>query len=141
MTNFCEKINQIHYIDPNTDYDGFCIYTKANDNRKATSTFIINLMIKGIIEEETAMKLLIYMQDLIYKYIEESNRANEAEELTENMFIFVTLGYNVFIKNQEWKNICDKIQDFSTKKTKDFPSLSNRAIFKHLDILDFFKKQ
>lgn len=140
MQSFRDNIHTITYIDPNDDYDGFCNYTKSNDIRKATSTFIINLMKNDILSVDVVFEILVFLQDLLFKYIYDENKINEVEEITENIFIFVSLGYSFINKNDKWTNIYDRILDISTKKIKEYPSLTNRAVFKHLDILDFISK-
>jgi len=140
LEEFREGIHKINYVDPNTDYDGFCNYTKINDNRKATGTFIINLMKKEILTTGRVLQLLVYIQQLLFEYIDQPDRANEVQEITENIFIFVTLGYPAYIDNPLWQDIYDKIVAFTKMSVKEHNSLSNRAIFKHLDILDSMKK-
>lgn len=138
--DFLENIHKIHYVDPNVDYDGYCNYTKINDHRKATSAFIVNLMKKDILSCDRILQLLSYMQDLSHKYIDEPERSNEVQEITENIFIFISTGYLVFKENSLWEDIHNKIIEFTKMNVKEHCSLSSRAIFKHLDMLDYFKK-
>lgn len=144
LDNFLEEfrvgIHKINYVDPNVDYDGFCNYTKINDHRKATGTFIVNLMKKGILTSGRVLQVLVYIQKLLFDYIDQPDRANEVQEITENIFIFVTLGYPAYLDNPLWQDTFDKITAFTKMSVKEHNSLSNRAIFKHLDILDYMKK-
>ena len=139
--NYKENIQNINYIDPNTDYNGYCAYTKSNDTRKATSTFIINLMKKSVLDSYSVLDILSYLQMLLLKYIDEPNRSNEIEEITENIFIICSIGYKMLSSENTlpWQTIVNNIHDVSKMNSKEHISLTNRAIFKHMDILDSFK--
>lgn len=142
ISSFKSNFHNINYIDPNIDYDGFCNYTKQNDNRKAIVTFICNMVKNEMLAIGIIIDIIIYLQDLMLIYIKEKNRTNEVEEITENIFIFITQCYKLFdsLNCEEWLIIKNNILVFSTMKIKDNISLTNRSIFKHLDILDTIKK-
>lgn len=142
ISSFKTNFHNINYIDPNIDYDGFCNYTKQNDNRKAIVTFICNMVKNEMLAIGIIIDIIIYLQDLMLIYIKEKNRTNEVEEITENIFIFITQCYKLFdsLNCEEWLIIKNNILVFSTMKIKDNISLTNRSIFKHLDILDTIKK-
>jgi hypothetical protein len=140
IANYKENIRDINYIDPNTDYDAFCNYNKSNDRRKSLSLFIVNLMKKGIIEKKVVVDIIIYFQDIIFQYVDLSNKTNEIEEITENLFILVPCSKSICNDQVEWTMILDNINTISKLKSKDKQSLSSRAIFKYMDILDQLKK-
>ena len=52
-----EQYNNIHYIDPDTDYDGFCDMNKVNEKRKCVTTFYINLALNNFIKKEEMVKI------------------------------------------------------------------------------------
>ena len=89
LVQYKENVKEIVYVDPNTDYDKFCNYNKSNDKRKALSAFLVNLMKKQIITRELLLDIILYLQGLVSKYIDEPNRLNEVEEITENLFIII----------------------------------------------------
>lgn len=141
IQNYKENIQNINYVDPNVDYNSYCAYTKSNDIRKATSTFIINLMKKSVLTNSSVLDILDYLQLLLLKYIDEPNRSNEIEEITENIFIICSIGYQLLSSenSSNWQNIVNTIYTVSKMNSKEHISLTNRAIFKHMDILDSFK--
>ena len=81
LKNYKVSINEINFVDPNTDYDGYCGYTKTNDMRKAITTFIVNLVKKKILQEDEIMDIIIYLEELVFKYSVDENRTNEVEEI------------------------------------------------------------
>ena len=142
INTFKENFHEINYIDPNTNYDIFCDYTKQNDNRKAIVTFICNMVKNEILQIDIIIDIIIYLQNLVFEYIKENNKTNEVEEITENIYIFITQCYTIFntLNCKEWISIKNNVSLFSNLKVKDYYSLTNRSIFKHLDILDTIKK-
>jgi hypothetical protein len=131
--------SQITYVDPGDNYDAFCKYNKENDNRKANAVFIVSLMKEGKFEREKLWKLLSHLVDLVTEYMEEENKTNEVEELTENIYSIVS---NLDVSSESvddsphWKYCMEQITYFSQLKHTDKKSLSNRAIFKFMDIVD-----
>jgi hypothetical protein len=137
LDKYYESLKNIHYIDHNIDYDGFCNYTKMNDLRKAMASFIINLMKKGAIEKEKVLSLILSIQKLLNDYIDSDDRSNEVDEIIENLFLLLTQSQLTLNVNEKWSsNIVPFIQDISKMKSKECKSLSNRAVFKCMDILD-----
>jgi len=129
------SLNDIVYIDPNIDYDEFCDYNKKNDLRKANATFIINLMKRSMISHQSIMDLICDLQDRTLEYIEEEGKTNEVEEITEYMFLLITLGKDVLCEEELWINrVVPFVKNFITLKAKEHTSLSNRCIFKYMDM-------
>jgi hypothetical protein len=141
VEKYIDSLNSIFYIYPNVDYDGFCAYTKTNDLRKATASFIINLMKNGILEKSVVLNIIMHLERILLQYIDESDRTNEVDETTENLYLFITQSKSFLQKESEWtSNIVLKIADISKMKSKDHPSLSSRAVFKYMDIMDNLSK-
>jgi hypothetical protein len=98
-------------------------------------------MKKEMLTTERVLQLLVYIQYLLFEYIDQPDRANEVQEITREYFYFCLLsGYPAYIDNPLWQDIYDKIVAFTKMSVKEHNSLSSRAIFKHLDILDYMKK-
>lgn len=134
------SLNDIVYVNPNDDYNGYCKYTKTNDIRKALTTFIVNLMKNGVLEAELVFDMTQYMIASVFKYASEENRTNEVEEITENLFILMSQSDAELNHYEVWtEDIIPKIHQLSKlRKTEGvkYPSMTNRASFKYMDILD-----
>ena len=144
LDSFLEKFNDsmrnIHYVDQTNDYDAFCKYNKTNDFRKATSVFIVNLVKKGVLEKEVLMKLIVEIQKDLLHFITIENKTNEVDEISENIYLLVSESHSIMKTMEEWNsNVIHKIEDLSKCKTKEHLSLSSRAIFKYMDIMDKIK--
>lgn len=140
LDKYYESLKNIHYVDHNIDYDGFCNYTKTNDLRKAMASFIINLMKKGAVEKEKVLSLILSIQKLVREYVDSENRSNEVDEIIENLFLLLTQGNLTLRSEEKWtSDILLYLRELSTLKSKDCKSLSSRAVFKCMDILDNLK--
>ena len=140
LYKYKESLKDIHYIDPSIDYNKFCDYNKINDTRKALSMFIVNLMKKELIEKKMVIEIILHLQELALKYINEPNKTNEIEEITENLFIIITSSKNDCVFEENWDKLIDNIKEFSLMKVKENVSMSSRAIFKFKDILESINK-
>jgi len=141
IENYKNDIHKIKFVDPNTEYDKFCDNNKLNDKRKALSMFIINLMKKGVLEKSTISEIILYLEDIVVKNVDIENMVYEIEEITENLFILVTESAVDFKGTGVWETIMSNISLFSKYKAKEHLSISSRAIFKYMDILDRIKNE
>jgi hypothetical protein len=126
----------ISYIDPNVDYDKFCDYNKENELRRASAAFIMNLTKRDLISRDDTVRIITELQSLTIQLINDDNRKNEVDEITENMFILFTMGKTFLTDHALWTSEIEPfIREFSKKKAKDYKSLSSRCIFKYMDMI------
>jgi hypothetical protein len=137
LKQYTESIHMICIVDQNEDYDGFCENNKKNEKRKATTVFIANLLKTQVITETVVIDMIMAMQELSEKYIEEENRKPEVEEITENLFLLITSTPASLKTTDLWQTkIEPNIRKFATYKSNDKTSLSNRVVFKYMDIVE-----
>jgi hypothetical protein len=141
LESYKNDIHKIKFVDPNTDYDKFCDNNKLNDKRKALSMFIVNLMKKEVIEKSVVSQIILYLEDIVAKNVDIENMIYEIEEITENLYILVTESVVDFKGTDLWNTIMSNITLFSKYKAKEHLSISSRAIFKYMDILDRIKNE
>jgi len=134
LSTFKESLNNIQYVNPDDDYDGFCKYNLINEQRRANSMFIVNLLKRDMITQKEFIDLLVDMQKQSLEFIFHENKVHEVEEFTENIFVMVTQSKELLKSHEMWQKIDSNIQYFTTLKTKDYPSLSNRCRFKYMDM-------
>ena len=138
IIRFKDSLTTIKYVDPNENYDGFCEYNRINDERKAHSIFLINLMKQDMISKKSIIDLILYLQKISLQYIDQEDKTHEVEEITENIFLLVTQTDTVLNSCDEWVDIKKNISHFALLKAKEHISLSNRCVFKYMDINDRF---
>jgi len=129
--------DDFHYVDSNVDYDGYCKYIKNNDKRKAISLFVVNLIKLHVLPNDIIYMILNHFLDKSIEYIDAENRLNEVEEMSDNIYIITSNIYSVISNSTEWNNtILPKIMNISQMKMKQHVSISNRVLFKYMDIVD-----
>jgi hypothetical protein len=138
---FRSLFDKIDYCSPDKDYDGFCNNTKTNEKRRALSLFYVNLMKLGALEEEQIIAIIKDLQKYMMDTIKKTDSKDIVDELVEVIFILITNGNSTLCKNEEWDNIMELVKQISVMKNTDYPSITNKTIFKHMDILDTVQKK
>jgi len=139
-TTYINNINLIEYVDETKDYEKHCLMNKENDKRKSMTVFIVNLMKKNLVTKDNVTEFMLYLQNLVLKYIDEPSKTYVVEEITENIFLFLTVCDKELISTPTWNTIVENVKTCSQLKVKEHPSISSRAIFKYKDMVDLFKK-
>lgn len=139
FNNFMNLFDVIEYIEPNVDYNKFCKINKDNEKRKSLAAFFINLMNNNIISKDKIINIVRNLMSKIYTYINEDNKKNEVDELTENIAIL----YKKELFNGEidyelidGMGISEIIENLAHSKCKNYLSLSNKSIFKFMDLIE-----
>jgi hypothetical protein len=139
FNNFMNLFDIIEYVEPNVDYNKFCKINKDNEKRKALAAFFINLMNNNIISKDKIISIIINLTTKVYTYINEDNKKNEVDELTENIAILYkkelfngSIDYEL-IDNMSISEIIEKL---AHSKSKNYLSLSNKSIFKFMDLIE-----
>jgi hypothetical protein len=139
FNNFMNLFDTIEYVEPNVDYNKFCKINKDNEKRKSLAAFFINLMNNNIISKDKIVNIIRNLMNKIYLYINEDNKKNEVDELTENIALLYkkelfngTIHYEL-IDNMGISEIIEKL---AHSKSKNYLSLSNKSIFKFMDLIE-----
>lgn len=138
LLNYKKIIIDIKYIDSSIDYDLFCDNNKINENNRALFLFYVNLMKIDVIENIKIIEIIKYLYERFFELMDIENKKGEIEELSELLYLIIKNSYEKINNSQEWIEIYSNIELISKLKSKDKVSISNKAIFKHMDILDEF---
>jgi len=143
LNKFIHLFDVIEYIDPNQNYDKFCEINKINEKRKCLATFYINLMYLNVIPKIEIVKITHNLLSKIYKFINIDNKKNEVDELTETISLLYKKDiyedddeYDDEYNNIEGYTINEIVLIIANSKTKDFKSLTNKSLFKFMDLID-----
>jgi hypothetical protein len=137
--NFMNLFDTIEYVEPNVDYNKFCKINKDNEKRKALASFFVNLMNNGIISSDKIINIIRNLMNKIYIYINQDNKKNEVDELTENIAILYKkelLSGEVEYELIDGMTISEIIENLAHSKSKNYLSLSNKSIFKFMDLIE-----
>uniref|UniRef100_A0A6C0IDQ1 MIF4G domain-containing protein n=1 Tax=viral metagenome TaxID=1070528 RepID=A0A6C0IDQ1_9ZZZZ len=140
LNNFTDLFNNIEYVDSKVNYDKFCENNKINERRKSLAAFYINLMNNGMITKSRILKIISNLLSQIYSFILVEDKRNEVDELTENIAIMYKkeLYEDVECENYliEGLTINQIIVKIANSKTKDYKSLTNKSLFKFMDMIE-----
>ena len=139
--NFTDLFNDIEYIDPNVNYDKFCEINKINEKRRSLAAFYLNLMLNGIIPEKQIMQITRNLLAQVYSFILEDDKKNEVDELTETVSILYKKELYANDSGEHYEKINgntinEVINHLANSKVKDYKSLTNKTLFKFMDLID-----
>jgi len=141
LDKFAELFDTIEYVDPGVNYDKFCQNNKSNEKRKALCCFYVNLMINGMISQSTIMLITRNLLEKITIFLNQEDKKNEVEEITENIALLYKKDMYKEYKLDSYplidgETINDIIYKIANSKTKDYKSLTNKSLFKFMDMID-----
>ena len=138
---FTDLFNIIEYVDPATNYDRFCEINKTNEKRKSLASFYLNLMANGVIPKIQIIKIIRNLLAQIYTNIAIEDKKNVVEELTETVGILYKKELcDEFTKDDyeliDGHTISEVVKRIANSKVKDFKSLTNKSLFKFMDLIE-----
>ena len=137
LGKYKESFNNIVPVDPNVDYDAYCVYTKRNDLRKSMTTFIVNLAKQSVLNTPDIIGLISHLENMVLNMAGDASKSNAIEEIVDNLYIIITESKYVL---NDWSaaNIFNISQLRKQDATK-YIGMSTRASFKAMDIMDTIK--
>jgi len=141
LETFTELFNNIEYVDPNINYDRFCEINKTNEKRKSLASFYVNLMYNNIITKQTIKNITRNILSQVYSFISQEDKKNEVDELSEIIAILYKKNIYEGDTGTEYEKIDglmieEIIKIIANSKVKDYKSLTNKTIFKFMDLID-----
>ena len=145
FSKFAELFNNIEYVDSKENYEKFCEINKINEKRKSLASFYLNLMICGVISKNEIRTITRNLLCKVYEYISVENKKNEVEELTETIAILYKKDLYEDEEDDETEyeydlidglTVTGVIHKIANSKVKDYTSLTNKALFKFMDLID-----
>lgn len=139
LKSFMTVFDNIEYVSPDEDYDRFCEINKINEKRAKLSSFFVNLMKIEVISAETLVNIVLKLQNMIVNMYKNKENRNKIDEICENLFILITKGKEQMRTLRSFSTIEKNVTDFSKINKKEYQGMSNKSIFKNMDILDDLK--
>lgn len=145
IDNYKISYNEIKPVDANDDYDGYCGYVKENDKRKSMSSFMCYLTKYKALDSDTLLSIVDYIICLLPKVAEIENQTSVVDEYSDNLYIIITTAYELFRRHDKFKTVTvGELREISKLKKTDnvrYKSMSSRASFKIMDLLDYINKR
>jgi len=127
-----QSIQSIEYVDSTVDYDKFCKNNKENEKRKSMCEFLVNLIKQEVIELDVGVQLLKQLFEFLFQWIRMENKKNEVDEIGE--LIAILWKMDLYDPVEKEYQFLLKIRLLASVKTKDYLSLTNKTIFKFMDL-------
>lgn len=139
--NFMSLFDDIRYVSAEEDYDKFCEINKENEKRRSMASFFVHLMNNGVIHESKILNLINKLKNNILQLINIDNKKPEVEEFSENIVILISGGQDNLesITHDDifdWDDCIAFVGKMTLLKANKFPSLTNKVIFKFMDLED-----
>jgi hypothetical protein len=145
LFEYFKLFENMQYYDPDADYDKFCDMNEKNDKRKSATQLFLNFSLSGVINKTAIYDILIKLSRMMYDLINENNRKFEVDEIIENIAILFKKEIIVVEKDTNYDKehnminglfVSELIKTFAKCKSKDYKSLSTKAIFKCMDLIE-----
>jgi len=141
IIEFMKLFENMKFVSPEENYDEFCETNINNEKRRAMTLFITNLYKNNVITLDVVFENIINIQTIIMNNINESSKKMENEELSENLYIFVTnIPLLIIKRHSNWKDINNNIQKIKSIDCKTNLGITAKSKFKHMDINDKLKE-
>jgi hypothetical protein len=129
--------HNIEMVEDAEDYEKFCLCNKNVEKRRSLCSFLVHLINYNVLEIRKLIELIDYLILDIKSKINNVENKRTIEELIEIISILVINGCDTLQKqNSSYKKIYNFIQELSEANNKDYPALSNKIIFKCIDIIE-----
>jgi hypothetical protein len=136
INSFQEWCFNVNYVSPDEDYDGFCANNKENTRRQSVAKFLVNIARAEMIEHSLIMDFLQNTHTSLLESVNLGNKKETLDELSELVAIFAIEGKDFLSELSEWDDIQTSIASVSKMKSKNHDGLSNKTVFKYMDIID-----
>ena len=145
ITILIDKINEYTdsvknmIIENVIEYNDLCKMNKQHDKQKAFASFIMNLTKRNTIETHYIIHIVnIFFQELL-ELIKKENEKKKVDEIVENIAI---LYYPLWFEDCRSSSMLgdlsyeELIREFARMKVNQYPSITNKSIFKFMDIVE-----
>jgi hypothetical protein len=143
VSGFIDKYNElfknIRYVDPDEDYDSYCVINKENIQRKALLKFIVNSVELEIYSFNEILIIITTLFETLHNNLQEKDNIFINEEIIENIFTILQEGKDLITKEVCKYDIIEKIKYYSSLKVSEYEGFSSRMKFKMMDLLDVYK--
>jgi hypothetical protein len=140
INSFKDSYRAIEYVSPDEDYDKFCVNNKENTKRRAIGVFFIKMAgTKFGVDIQEAVDIIRDIQTLLEEKINEEGQEAIVDELACLEAEIILGGKAQLAILDEWEEIAETIARFAKMKARDHLSLTNKTVFKHMDIQDALK--
>ena len=135
------NIVTIEYTEDDDDYDKQCEVNRRNDERRCTLKFVCCLMKQGMVEREEIFHIMNQFVDMLEDNMDKVGNKMLCDELSNVIEEFINTIFHDFKEHNGFKCIWEQLVKISEYKVKDHVSLTNKCLFKILDIVEEYEDE
>tara|TARA_Y100000389_G_scaffold86932_1_gene83580 strand:+ start:13770 stop:14672 length:903 start_codon:yes stop_codon:yes gene_type:complete len=135
---FSEGLKEIESVNPNEDYDRYCDLNKDNNRRQAMGKFFMGLGEHGLVEEEYTLSIVRE----VLTYFEECSgkeRFRDESDTVANLLGALIIDNQYAAELVRGNILENKVVSLSKSKSNSKPSLTNKSVFKFMDVRDYIR--
>ena len=136
LTSYVSRFKEIKNINANEDYEAFCDNNKKNEELKAMTEFFSNLMLMDVISVERMNGIFQELLKMVTEFLPDAEQKHTIVELSENIFILMSSGASLFSQTERFAEMMAGVNAIAKLKIGANPGLSNKSLFKFMDITD-----
>lgn len=140
LDNVMKTFDNIRYVSADENYDDFCKINKENESRRALIGFFVHLCIIDIVSSDRIVDIFYKLYEIINNERNTKTSVNKVEEVVNTIFALISGSLSFIKEHEKYSDIECKIRDIGDSDKKSNPGLSNKAIFKILDLVDEIDK-
>tara|TARA_R110002074_G_scaffold16110_1_gene54225 strand:+ start:826 stop:1758 length:933 start_codon:yes stop_codon:yes gene_type:complete len=141
IDNFLEYYSEKKNVDLTSKltFDQISDQNKEIDKKKGEAEFFINLFLYQEISDIQIFNLIDNLLELFFEIMNLNNKNYLVDQISDILFIIISKFYLKVKDNEKFENILNSINYISNMKTLSRPSISNKTIFKFMDLKDTIK--
>ena len=140
ISKFLTCFDNIQSINPDEDYEKFCLLKAEGEKRKALSLFLVNLFKSDLFELTDLEEILVKLIDELYINYKKDDCKATCEDIADNMHVLIEPVVSELKEGNSHNLIINKITNVKDLGKSENPSFSNKTKFRLMDILDLYKK-
>lgn len=147
IETFLSDIDTIRTINPQEDYDEYCIECKKNDARRHTSIFVCSLRKNSAIGLEIYKDMIRTLYAKLSAFVREEGHDQKVNETIDNLQLMLMRSRRTDVQSMVASEFVDlpllSRQTCGVERgveCREFVSVTNKCIFKCRDICDHFEK-
>lgn len=134
-----ELFDTFDIIDDCEDYDKTCKMNSDNETRRTIASFMCELMKVGMVDKEFVFHILNEFVEMLDTKMSEENNRDLCYELSNIIETVIGIVINNFTEHNGFKCLWEQLTEISERSIKEYTSLSNKTLFKVLDIIEDYE--
>ena len=133
------RFDTVRCGNPDENYDEFCKINKENDERRALVGFFVQLCLIDMVPADKIVGIFYKLHDIIENERTTKTSVSKIEEVITTIFGLVSGSMKFLVDHEKYSDVVEKVTAIANINKKTNPGLSNKAIFKMLDLVDIIE--